>query len=72
MVLEPQHDQLTPPLPDSDDAGAAAQFLHPTLDHLLDPYALRGMTAAVARIQQLSPGSIVYLFTFKPDFYARV
>ena len=30
------------------------------------------MEAAVARINQLSPGSIVYLFTFKPDFYARV
>ncbi len=34
------------------DAAAAAQFLHPTLDHLLDPYLLHGMTAAVARIQQ--------------------
>jgi single-stranded-DNA-specific exonuclease len=34
------------------DASSAAQFLHPTLDHLLDPYALHGMAAAVARIQQ--------------------
>jgi single-stranded-DNA-specific exonuclease len=34
------------------DAAAAAQFLHPTLDHLLDPYCLHGMAAAVARIQQ--------------------
>ena len=34
------------------DATSAAQFLRPTLDHLLDPYALHGMTAAVARIQQ--------------------
>jgi single-stranded-DNA-specific exonuclease len=34
------------------DAAAAAQFLHPTLDHLLDPYLLHGMAAAVARIQQ--------------------
>ena len=34
------------------DAAAAAQFLHPALDHLLDPYALHGMAAAVARIQQ--------------------
>jgi single-stranded-DNA-specific exonuclease len=34
------------------DAAVAAQFLHPTLDHLLDPYALHGMAAAVARIQQ--------------------
>jgi single-stranded-DNA-specific exonuclease len=35
-------------------AGAteAAQFLHPALDHLLDPYALHGMAAAVTRIQQ--------------------
>ena len=34
------------------DAVDAARFLRPTLDHLLDPYALHGMTAAVARIQQ--------------------
>jgi single-stranded-DNA-specific exonuclease len=34
------------------DAVDAARFLRPTLDHLLDPYALRGMTSAVARIQQ--------------------
>jgi single-stranded-DNA-specific exonuclease len=34
------------------DAAAAAQFLHPTLDHLLDPYGLHGMAAAVARVQQ--------------------
>jgi single-stranded-DNA-specific exonuclease len=34
------------------DAASAAQFLHPVLDHLLDPYALHGMAAAVARIQQ--------------------
>ena len=34
------------------DGAAAAQFLHPVLDHLLDPYALQGMTAAVTRIQQ--------------------
>ena len=34
------------------DAAAAAQFLQPTLDHLLDPYALHGMAAAVARVQQ--------------------
>jgi single-stranded-DNA-specific exonuclease len=33
------------------DATDAACFLRPTLAHLLDPYALRGMTAAVARIQ---------------------
>ncbi len=34
------------------DATEAAQFLHPALDHLLDPYGLHGMAAAVARIQQ--------------------
>jgi single-stranded-DNA-specific exonuclease len=34
------------------DATDAACFLRPTLDHLLDPYALHGMTVAVARIQQ--------------------
>jgi single-stranded-DNA-specific exonuclease len=33
------------------DADSAVQFLRPALDHLLDPYALHGMTAAVARIQ---------------------
>ena len=33
------------------DGAAAAQFLHPALDHLLDPYALHGMAAAVERIQ---------------------
>ncbi len=33
------------------DAADAARFLHPTLDHLLDPYALHGMAAAVERIQ---------------------
>ena len=35
------------------DASSAAQFLRPTLEHLLDPYALHGMASAVARIQQL-------------------
>jgi single-stranded-DNA-specific exonuclease len=34
------------------DATEAAHFLYPTLDHLLDPYGLHGMAAAVARIQQ--------------------
>ena len=34
------------------DANEAAHFLHPSLDHLLDPYGLHGMAAAVARIQQ--------------------
>jgi single-stranded-DNA-specific exonuclease len=34
------------------DAAAAAQFLYPKLDHLLDPYALHGMADAVARIQR--------------------
>jgi single-stranded-DNA-specific exonuclease len=34
------------------DAASATQFLYPTLDHLLDPYALHGMADAVARIQQ--------------------
>jgi len=33
------------------DAASAAEFLHPALGHLLDPYALHGMAAAVARIQ---------------------
>jgi single-stranded-DNA-specific exonuclease len=34
------------------DAAEAAQFLHPALDHLLDPYSLHGMADAVARIQK--------------------
>ncbi len=34
------------------DAASAAEFLHPALGHLLDPYALHGMAAAVARVQQ--------------------
>ncbi len=34
------------------DAAEAARFLRPSLDHLLDPYALHGMAVAVARIQQ--------------------
>ena len=34
------------------DANEAAQFLRPALDHLLDPYGLHCMAAAVARIQQ--------------------
>ena len=35
----------------SDAASEAAAFLHPALDHLLDPYTMHGMAAAVARIQ---------------------
>jgi single-stranded-DNA-specific exonuclease len=33
------------------DAAEAERFLRPSLDHLLDAYALHGMAAAVARIQ---------------------
>ncbi|MGB0123225.1 MAG: single-stranded-DNA-specific exonuclease RecJ [Silvibacterium sp.] len=33
-------------------AADAARFLHPSLDHLHDPYSMLGMAAAVARIQQ--------------------
>ena len=33
------------------DAAQAERFLRPSLDHLLDPYSLHGMAAAVARIQ---------------------
>src|SRR5665213_3523928 len=32
-------------------AAQAEEFLHPGLDQLLDPYAMRGMRAAVERIQ---------------------
>jgi single-stranded-DNA-specific exonuclease len=33
------------------DAAEAERFLRPSLDHLLDPYTLHGMAAAVTRIQ---------------------
>jgi single-stranded-DNA-specific exonuclease len=33
-------------------AADAARFLHPSLDHLHDPYLMLGMAAAVERIQQ--------------------
>src|ERR1700722_8183758 len=32
-------------------AGEADLFLHPRIEHLLDPYAMQGMAAAVARVQ---------------------
>lgn len=32
-------------------AEEAQRFLHPRLDHLLDPYSMHGMAAAVARVQ---------------------
>jgi single-stranded-DNA-specific exonuclease len=38
------------------DATDAARFLHPVLDHLLDPYCLHGMAAAVKRIQKAIAG----------------
>jgi single-stranded-DNA-specific exonuclease len=34
-----------------DSAGQATRFLYPSLDHLLDPYGMTGMAAAVARVQ---------------------
>jgi single-stranded-DNA-specific exonuclease len=33
-------------------AEEAARFLHPTLDHLLDPYSMLGMDRAVERVQR--------------------
>jgi single-stranded-DNA-specific exonuclease len=32
-------------------AADADDFLHPRIEHLLDPYAMQGMTAAVTRVQ---------------------
>ena len=32
-------------------AAEAERFLHPRMEHLLDPYTMHGMTAAVARVQ---------------------
>jgi single-stranded-DNA-specific exonuclease len=34
-----------------DSAEKARRFLNPSLDHLLDPYGMTGMAAAVARVQ---------------------
>ncbi len=34
-----------------DSAEQATRFLNPSLDHLLDPYSMTGMAAAVARVQ---------------------
>ncbi len=34
------------------DPDLARQFLHPSLDHLHDPFRLTGMTAAVERLEQ--------------------
>ncbi len=33
-------------------AEEAERFLHPKLEHLLDPYSMRGMSSAVARLQE--------------------
>ena len=33
------------------DTEEAERFLHPRIDHLLDPYTMQGMTEAIARIQ---------------------
>ncbi len=33
------------------NAAEAEQFLHPRMEHLLDPYTMHGMAAAVARVQ---------------------
>jgi single-stranded-DNA-specific exonuclease len=67
IIREPQpaveedlaHDASLPPLiarllvaRDVRTAADAARFLHPSLDHLHDPYLMLGMTTAVARIQQ--------------------
>jgi single-stranded-DNA-specific exonuclease len=37
-------------------AGEADRFLHPQIEHLLDPYAMQGMTAAVSRVQAAIAG----------------
>jgi single-stranded-DNA-specific exonuclease len=34
------------------DAQAAHRFLNPHIDHLIDPFAMRGMQAAVERVEQ--------------------
>jgi len=37
-------------------AGDADRFLHPRIEHLLDPYAMQGMAAAVSRVQAAIAG----------------
>jgi single-stranded-DNA-specific exonuclease len=37
-------------------AGEADRFLHPRIEHLLDPYAMQGMAAAVSRVQAAIAG----------------
>ncbi len=37
-------------------AAEAAVFLHPRFEHLLDPYAMQGMSSAVARVQAAIAG----------------
>jgi single-stranded-DNA-specific exonuclease len=37
-------------------AGEGDRFLHPRIEHLLDPYAMQGMAAAVSRVQAAIAG----------------
>ncbi len=42
-------------------AADAETFLHPRMEHLLDPYAMQGMAAAVARVQAAIAGGELML-----------
>ena len=45
------------------NAAEAELFLHPRIEHLLDPYAMQGMAAAVTRVQAAiaAPGADPHL-----------
>jgi len=44
-------------------AGEAEVFLHPRMEHLLDPYAMEGMAAAVSRVQAaIAGGELILIY----------
>jgi single-stranded-DNA-specific exonuclease len=45
------------------NAEAASQFLDPKLDHLHSPYLMKGMSAAIARLQQaIAAGELILIY----------
>jgi single-stranded-DNA-specific exonuclease len=45
------------------NAGEAEVFLHPRMEHLLDPYAMEGMAAAVSRVQAaIAGGELILIY----------
>jgi single-stranded-DNA-specific exonuclease len=44
-------------------AAEAEVFLHPRMEHLLDPYAMQGMAAAVSRVQRaIAGGELILIY----------